>query len=312
MKNLIIINSHINTPEKEEILFQSVQQLKKLGLEILLTSNSILTERVLTLCDYYIYDKENILLPPERSPINWFADTTETIHLFNKGIGYPIIRKLNLALHFAKNLQFDNFFFTEYDSIFHDEDLPKIMDMLSLQDKKGFFCKVYENELWLETRIFSGNVNFFLESIPLPATYDQWISTYPYESATDTLEYIFPLLFQQHMDKLNFFDGYNKDYFTNSEIDIFSINQEMNIVYNTEDPLKPILFLVGTNKTYEVYINDTLVDTVHLYTGQRKKYRLDIKEELIVNVKHNSMQRSFKISKDNIKDYKHIARRYKL
>lgn len=314
MKNLIIISAYINTQEKEDVLFQALTQLKKLELPILIMCNSILNDRILKLCDYHIYDKENFLLPPERSPINWFADSTETVHLYNKGVGYPIIKKLNIALHFAKNLGFENFLLAEYDNIYHDEDLPKVTNMFAnLPEKKGFFCRVYDHGLWLETRIFAGNVDFFLENIPMPLTYEQWNTTPPYSFSSETIEYIFPLLFEKHLDKLDYFDGYNKEYFSKSRIDIFSITQEINMVYNTETPSKPLLFLVGSGNEYRVYLNGALFDTVHLQIGETKKYYLELTDaDLEVKVIRPMMEKSFIINNSTIEQYKLVACRYKL
>jgi len=312
MKNIIIVNAYINTPEKENTLYQSLLQLKKLELPILIVASSILSTRIVELCDYYIYDKENFLLPIERSPLYWYADDTESVHLYNKGIGYLIIKRLNLALHFIKNLEFDNFLFLEYDNIFHDDDLIKIENMFSsLKEKGAFLCQVSSS--WLETRIFAGNVDFFIKNIPMPKRYEEWISIEPYASTNETIEMIFPLLFQNHMNSIETTPGYNKDYFTKSEIDLFSIAKDANIVYNVNDPNKPLLFLIGTNRTYDVWIDKIHIETVYLEVGQVKKYYFDISDkDVVVEVRREELESVFTINKDNIDTYKLTGKRFTL
>ena len=312
MKNVIIINAYINTEEKENVLYKSLLQLKKLELPILIIASSILSTRIVELCDYYIYDEENFLLPVERSPLYWYADGSESIHLYNRGIGYLIIKRLNLALHFVKNLGFNNFFYSEYDSIFHDDDLGKIKNIFaSLNIKKAFLCQV--DSSWLESRMFAGNVDFFLDNIPMPTSYEEWISTEPYASNSETLEMIFPILFKNFASEIETAQGYNKDYFANSQIDLFSISKEVNIVYNEENKNNPLLFLLGTNRTYDVWINEKHIETIYLETGQTKKYYFDIStEEVVIKVQRDGLESVFTVNTDNICDYKLLGKRFNL
>jgi hypothetical protein len=87
MKNIVIINSYANTEEKVNLLLNYVKQVKKTNCDILLTSHLPLPQNIVTLVNYYIYDKENFLLPKERSPATWYADHEEYISLYlsNKG-----------------------------------------------------------------------------------------------------------------------------------------------------------------------------------------------------------------------------------
>lgn len=314
MKNIIIVNAYINSTEKEDILFAAIQQLQKLHIKILLISNSTISPHIVELCDYYIYDKENFLLPLEHSPITWYADSNETIHLYNKGIGYTIIKKLNLSLHFVKNLEFDNFIFIEYDNIIHDDDLQKIEDIFSiLTSKNAFICDISDTHTTsFETRIFAGNVDFFLNHIPLPRTFEQWIGTAPYMFMNETLELIFPILFTNHTDTIHLFKGYNKDYFINSKIDVFSIVKDVNLVYNTEDSNRPLLFILGQNKHYEIYEDDTLVHTVIDPVGYFKYYFDITTKSKSIKVKAGNKTQQYILDKETIEQYKSIGVRIKL
>ena len=167
--------------------------------------------------------------------------------------------------------------------------------------------------VWLETRIFAGNVGFFLNNIPMPTNYEQWVTTEPYASNNETIEMIFPLLFEKYMTEVETTPGYNKDYFTKSQIDLFSIAKEANIIYNTESKTNPLLFLLGTNRTYDIWMNKKHIETIYLTVGQYKKYYFDISnEEVLVKVKRDGLEYSFTVSCDNVETYKSSGQRFKL
>jgi hypothetical protein len=313
MKNAIVIGAYINTPEKENILYEALLQLRKLELLIIVTSSSILSHRIVELCDYHIYDKENTLLPIDRSPLYWYADGTETIHLYNRGISYVIIKKLNLSLHLLQNIKIDNFVYLEYDNIIHDDDLIKVKDMFTaLETKKAFFCKA-SNE-WLESRIFAGNVKFFLDNLPLPISYEEWIVTEPYSTRYETLEILFSIIFEPLMKDIAVTQGYNKDYFDKSKIDLFSIAKEINIIYNKETIDNPLLFLIGSDSSYDIFIDGCKIDTCYLNMGEVKKYYIELidDKDTVVEVKYRDTEKTFVINKQNIGTYETIGCRYKL
>ena len=60
-KTSIILLSHANTSEKENILHDCILSLKKLELPIILVSHCSISERNQNLCDYSLYEKNNIL-----------------------------------------------------------------------------------------------------------------------------------------------------------------------------------------------------------------------------------------------------------
>lgn len=313
MKNAIVVGAYINTDEKEQVLYEALLQLKKLQLPIVVVASSILSNRIIELCDYHIYDKENLLLPVERSPLYWYADDVETVHLYNRGISYVIVKKLGLALHLLQHLKVDNFLYMEYDSIIHDNDLSKVMDMFAiLKSKSAFFCQAAQD--WLESRIFAGNVKFFLDTLPLPISYEEWITTEPYATHNETLEILFSFVFQNHMDKVAVTPGFNKHYFTQSKIDLFCISKEVNIVYNEEVPDNPILFLIGANSEYDIHINEHFIDKIYLNVGEVKKYNLVLvgNEDTTVKVNFRGTQKLFTINKQSIQEYKILGCRYKL
>ena len=58
----IIVFSHADKPEKEEILFRSLMSLKKIGLKIILASHISVSERNQNISNYIIKDDNNLIL----------------------------------------------------------------------------------------------------------------------------------------------------------------------------------------------------------------------------------------------------------
>lgn len=315
MENLIIVNAYINDDKKENIMYEALLQLKKYEAPILVIANSTLSDRVVKLCDNFIYNNDNFLLPKERTPIKWFADNNETIHLYSQGNSFAIVKNLYTSLKFAAAFGFKKFMFMEFDSIIHEDDFVRIDDIFKILDNKPvFFCKTsYAGTVGYETRIHAGQVDFFLNSVPLPHTYEQWVSTPPYSIQLETLEYIFPTVFNTQVDKIHFFEGSNAEYFKHSLIDLCSTTPEISIVYNEESPVHPLLFIISTGTNYTITCNDTILESKFLPAGTINKYYLDISvDDCNVKVKFNDRTKEFMVTKENIVSYKESAIRYKL
>jgi len=309
MKNILIVNCYIDSPQKEQILYDCLLQLKKTNHDILLVANSVITsDRVLRLCNHHIYNDDNFLLPKENSPYIWYSDGQECVNVHLKGIAYVIVKKLNLSLHFVKNLDYDKFLFMEFDNIFHDEELHKIDDIFNkLTDKKAFFCKFgYEENLsGFETIIFGGDVRFFTDSIPLPNSYSKWVTTFPYSGqATNVLERMFPIVFSDQMDKVEFVDTNIRSYFPLSQIDAFSFSKDIHIIENVDIPTNPLLFIVGLNDSYKIFINDTLVANDFISKGNWRKYYFGVGEDdTRINVEKSGTVVTYNINKNNVQDH---------
>ena len=60
--HVIVINSHINNKAKEDILIDCIKQLKKTGIDIMISSHTRISPEVLDLVDYYVFDKDNPMI----------------------------------------------------------------------------------------------------------------------------------------------------------------------------------------------------------------------------------------------------------
>lgn len=307
MKNLFIVNAFINSTEKETVVERALHQIRKCGHKIMIVSNSILSERIVSLCDYYVYDKEEYMLPPEKSPVKWYGDNKEIIYVYGKGNSLSVVRNLGTALITAKSLGFERFITLEYDNIVHDDELNKLQHWFSLLKEKHVVCcmSISTEGEWIDSRMFGGTIAFFTDTITLPRTYEDWGRTI-YGSST-CLEQYYVSVIQPHKDAVMFFTGTVQDNFPKSKIDVMYTVANVNIVYNQNDPYSPILFLIGTNQDYLIKINDH-VHSEYISSGNWQKYMLDIKNnECQIEVTVNNKTLRFLVSRDNIETYKSSA-----
>lgn len=315
MDNVIIVNAYINNIDKEKILIKNLKQLKKYGKNILLISNSILSKEIISLSTNYIYNKENLLLPKERSPLKWFANDLETIHLYGESNSLAITKNLFYALNFAKINGYKNFIFIEYDNIINENDFYLLDNIFSiLKNKNAFFTKFEKNlPISYDTKLFAGNIKFFIDKIILPHNIEMWNTIYPYSILNDTLEYIFPILFENYKNEIEIVDYKLSEYFLHSKFDFFSITNDINIVYNNDDLTKPILFLVGANSKYDIKIDGEVYE-IFLTNGEQKRYDLDISNKncyITIN-KNKKIYKNFELNLENIIHYKDKAIKYNL
>lgn len=319
MKKLIIVNTYINTPEKEQILYMCLSQLKKTGHDILVSSNSVhVTERILKLCNYYVYNDDNFLLPSESSPSVWFADHEDYMEVYGKGITYAVVKKLAFAVDIANLMKYHSFVFLEYDNFIVDEDLPQIDKLFSiLENKLAVFFRFSQdgvpigadNPLGFETMIFGGNVSFFKNRIELPTSYDEWLYSSIYTIGYHALEFKFPILFKDHMERVQvMMDKKSGQFFPNSKLDLSSFTKNVHIIENKNIPERPVLLIIGNNLPILIKIDDDIVFEETLQKGEWKKLYFDITVPKMLTITTNTSE-TYQISQESISSYSSGIRR---
>jgi len=317
MKNVIIINSYANTDERKSVLINCINQLKKLNIDIILISNYQDDNNVQSLTDYYLYDDDNFLLPKDKSPLNWFADDKETVHVFHGGTSYIVYKNICTSISFAKNLQYKNFLYLEFDVDFSESDIDKIDIILNqcLVDVKMWMCNFHSYDRpAIESRLFAGNVDFFLENFILVKSIDDWYNKYPFSTTSDTLEYIFPKLVNHINESIHFTNTSVGEFFNSSKLDIFSACSFINLAYNSDNKFQPLLFIITKSGKYNVLINDEMTVSRNYSNNEWIKTRFVISNDL-TNLKvlfNDAIVFEENINLENIENFKNKCVLYKL
>ncbi len=317
MKNIIIINSYANTDERKSVLINCINQLKKLNIDIILISNYQDDSNVQSLTDYYLYDDDNFLLSKDKSPLNWFADDKETVHVFHDGTSYIVYKHICVSISFVKNLQYKKFLYLEFDVDFSESDIDKIDIILNqcLVDVKMWMCNFHSyNKPAIESRLFAGNVDFFLENFILVKSIDDWYNKYPFSTTSDTLEYIFPKLVNHINESIHFTNTSVGEFFNSSKLDIFSTCSFINLAYNFDNKFEPLLFIITKSGKYNVLINDEMTVSRNYSNNEWIKTRFVISNDL-TNLKvlfNDFIVFEENINLENIENFKNKCVLYKL
>jgi hypothetical protein len=317
MKNVIIINSYANTDERKNVLINCINQLKKLNIDIILISNYTDDESIQKSVDHYLYDSDNFLLPKDKSPLNWYADSKETIHTFHPGTSYIVYKNICTAINHANSLGYEKFFYLEFDVNFSDEDLTKINIIFDdcLYSKEFWMCNFYHYEKdCYETRLFAGHVSFFIKNfIHIKSKFD-WFNTYPFSTTSDTLEFILPLFIKKSNDLIHFTNVAVCDFFKTSKFDVCHSFSHVYIAYNTENINEPIIFLITDIGKYNIIINNKLEYSNDHINNQILKHKFIISNDNTnVKILHNNIIIFNEcVTLHNIEEYKQKCIRYKL
>jgi hypothetical protein len=162
-----VVFSHADTPEKDQILNESLNSIKDIGIKIILASHIPVSERNQNLCDYFMKDNDNLILSESdifSSPTDILEDTfcaidyiggitTET-SVFKKTYQAGVLNLYIGAFKLAKQVGFENAILWEHDYLLgknSKEFIYKNMDlMLDNKLESVFFgsaIKIFENDI---------------------------------------------------------------------------------------------------------------------------------------------------------------------
>jgi hypothetical protein len=125
IKEIIIVDAYIKHQSLENLFCEQLEWFKSINIPVLVNSNSILSERVLNMVDYFFYDKNNLLFKEsdfdqiDKGFYN-FMDGNISVKLENVNFqrhALSVIVNLLNSLNLAKSLGFTHFHRFEYDSI---------------------------------------------------------------------------------------------------------------------------------------------------------------------------------------------------
>lgn len=140
--DVIIISSYTDSKEKLIALENCITSLKKTGLEIILTAHYPVSTKIQNMVDYYVYDRYNTIL--DESVYFWIDDEkfffrSNNFRLSSKSFASATAARNGIQL--AHNLGKKFFYFFEYDSTIHEDDISKLLNLKKRiydRGKKGY------------------------------------------------------------------------------------------------------------------------------------------------------------------------------
>jgi len=288
MKNIIIIGTYPKTDRDKSELLDLVRSLKKSGNAIMVVAHLNIPTEVLDEVDYYIYDKDNRILPKEKSPVTWYADNEDYINTWVCRHHYCIMKNLVNALSVASSNGYSKFLYMESDIIFSHDDIENINTLFSdmERDAKKLVFKISDNEETfgrVNTTVYAANVEYFMNNIPLTKEYEQCYTLYPYSIGDLLMEDAWTMVINTlpDADKRMESDLYKK-IFPKTIIGTKSLGEldhsiSHPVIYNLSNPYLPLFFTISKGGTYRVLIDGIEIVNGYYPSGAWIKHKFEIK-----------------------------------
>lgn len=283
MKKLFIVGSHPSTKKQIEQLINCITSLKPLGWDILLVTHHPVSLEIQSMVDYFIYDKNNIMVPSDISPHIFSSNHIFDFKIYLGGHALAISTHISNSFTFAKNYGYDFCYYLESDSSFDISDLHKL-DQLSIQmesenkdmvifNPESFIVKdcYYgeDGQFFYETLLFGAKINQFLDVFNPPKTIDEWLNN----DMCYNLESCLYHKYKDRKDKCLIVPTFVHETLTESQINTNRFGMFVcEIIKNEKDKNLPILLINNLNgstntKVVKIYLDGTLVNTVTSYPG---------------------------------------------
>lgn len=257
MKKILIISTYPNYDFKLDTLDKCIDSLKPLNYDIMIVSHFPLPTHIQEKVKFYIYDSNNILLPPEYSTFNWLSNASFEIKINQRGHNLAILTNIKNGLTNAKLYGYEFFYFLESDNIFDVNEVEKLEDLRLLMDSNNKKM-IFFNQSWnsngryheiYETLIFGGSTDYFIENYSIPNDVDEYVNLFS-KVTTDikniTLELQFFLTLSNFKEEFLIIKKTTSDFFNRSIINKYSISSRFEIVSNNIDD-SLILFLLNSS-----------------------------------------------------------------
>lgn len=176
--HVIIINAHINNETKEQILIECINQLKKTGIDVMVSSHTRLSSKVLDLIDYYVFDKDN---PMINTHTDYFFWKNHHVEIKTKtplsAHSYTALKNVKNAVYLSKSLGKKYFYHVEYDCIISDNDVETLKNFPN--QNKGYlgYLDTYSlspGHKGISMLFYYSEVDSFLKITNIPDTVEEY------------------------------------------------------------------------------------------------------------------------------------------
>lgn len=197
--NAVVINAFPINKAKEDVLELMIRNFKEMGLTVVVVSGCDIAERISSIVDYYIVNREKLFLPKQQKykycklmdikagqiASFWFTLGKGQAHSFSRCHNPTIARNTRLVFEFLKSLGIQNVLYTEDDNLFYLNCKDVILKTLNelndgqykMSTNTGTMGEGYEGSgcrNLLFSCFFFANVDFFLKHFSIPCSIEGW------------------------------------------------------------------------------------------------------------------------------------------
>lgn len=283
MKSIVFITAYAPTKEKQELLFNCIKSVKALNMDIVVASHASIPEYILREVDYFIYDKDNRFNLSGGTSIwkNAYNIHVERYALYSHQ--FPIVQLIRSILYLAKGYEYDFFFGTDFDNIFSEEDIQKLINLkeqMILENKKFIFfyppdasweinnVKLFGK--YYDLYVVGGYVNDFLKIFDnyFPKSLDAYneFVCKTMINKPQCFEYYFYDAFHRYKDDTLIIEEYVEDYLKSSSINNSGLLNTFSMI------------LPSTNDSHCLYVNNDNINKYRfkVYFDNKLKYEFNL------------------------------------
>lgn len=281
MKHITIIGAYATTLAKQAILVECIESCKKLNTDIMLVTHCTLPEHIVRMVDYHIYDKDNTF--NISLSYAWLEVGNTRVILNNHGSHeYPVMKSMRSALSLAQSHGYESFTYNEFDNIFADNDIQKIVSLrqeLHSSTKNFMFFTptgvswnldgVDLYDIFYETCFFMGKITPFLSGFNeyFPKTLEDYNTLALNNKGPGILEHHFYAAFQKYISDTLIVNSRTGTYFSDSRLNISTLSGTDCKILPKESNDKYYLYLANYNPKdflFKVYFNDVEITQIVL------------------------------------------------
>ena len=235
---VVIISTHPNFKAIEDTTLESINQAKKAGYKVLLTSHYPASVNLQKAADHYVYDANNPIIK-HNFYNRWTYDSNNTkISLYfppsdcDNYHGLAVLINYYNGISLANKIGYKNAICFNYDTIISDLDFSKLYDVDEiLINKKAFFF--YDKSLEGDTfkTVFHGiNTQFFLEKFKY-YTSDEYMDFVTKKNISNGLEqFYYNKLISYKNDLYIDYTNNEETYLSNSKNNLFSMVEYLSVL----------------------------------------------------------------------------------
>ena len=283
-RDIICITAYVNNEERKNLLKECITACRKFGMDILVASHSVLTEDIIKMVDYYVYDADNRFNNGGHI-ILWKQFPNMKINILSKhSHEYPIIKLIRNMLYTAKANGYTFFYGLDFDNILSEQDVVKLLELKvqAEREDKDFIFFYPPDASWeldgelirgiyYDIYVLGGNLDKYLKIFDayFPTTIEDFNQTMAFvtKGKPQCLEHYHFDAFKNHKSRSLIINSYVHEYLSTSRINVSVLDKP------------PVITILptNTNKYYLYIANDTPTNQTFIITmyGKSTQYILN-------------------------------------
>jgi len=244
----IILGTYPNIKDRVQWTKDTILSLKPLGRKIILVSHYPVDQEIQRMVDYYIYDKHNPLTHHSYYT-RFYHDTPDYFAEINiNGLkesnqSLTVLTNIFNGAKAAKELGFKRFFYTTYDVMLDDDDIPAVNEAFRTDKKLCVATLPTPQGKGIQTNGIMFDTDFFLKEFDDVRTPEEWNEVCARRKCENYLE--------DYLSKVIYSFNPNDIQLVTNEYSTLLINSGLGVASNSE--YYSIIPVVGKPNTYMFY-----------------------------------------------------------